>query len=63
VVILADKVEALFAPLPESVAHFSLPEGSVAAMVEQGERWMKIKSGKDSGWIPANSCESVYPWQ
>jgi tetratricopeptide (TPR) repeat protein len=62
VVVLADQVEALFAPHAGSVAHFSLPEGSLATMLEQGERWVKIRSGKDRGWIPAHTCEATIPW-
>jgi len=62
VVVLADQVEALFAPHAGSIAHFSLPEGSLATMLEQGERWVKIQSGKDRGWIPAHACEATIPW-
>ena len=52
-VVLADQVEALFAPHAGSVAHFSLPEGSLATMLEQGERWVKIRSGSaEGGEIP-----------
>ena len=61
-VTLATEVKALFAPLENSTAHFSLPEGSIATFVEKSGSWIRIQSGKESGWIRLNSCETIYPW-
>ena len=55
--------EALFAPLDGSTAHFKLPEGSIVRAEEYSGGWIKIRQGKESGWIKQSACKAVYPWK
>lgn len=55
--------EALFAPLDGSTAHFKLPEGSIVRAEEFSGGWVKIRQGKESGWIRQTACKAVYPWK
>ena len=55
--------EALFAPLDGSTAHFKLPEGSIVRAEEYSGGWVRIRQGKESGWIKQSACKAVYPWK
>ncbi|HEY8241425.1 MAG TPA: hypothetical protein VIH35_08260 [Kiritimatiellia bacterium] len=61
-VVLADRQQALFAPVENSTPHFSLPAGSIVRIRESAGAWVKIKYGKDEGWIRRETCASVYPF-
>lgn len=54
--------QARFAPLDGSTAHFSLPEGSVVRAVDASGPWIKITSGKNSGWVRGAGCAAVSAW-
>ena len=62
-VLQAPDQEALFAPLEGSTAHFKLPEGSIVRAEEYSGGWVKVKLGKESGWIKQTTCQAVYPWK
>lgn len=62
-VVLSAGQQALFAPLENATPHFALPPGSIVRVEEQSGPWIKINSGKESGWIHQSACESVYSWQ
>lgn len=61
--VVADSgLSAFFAPLESSTAHFSLPAGSLVRVREVEGRWLKVEADGKEGWIPDQSCRSVYPW-
>lgn len=55
--------QALFAPLEGSTVHFAIPEGSIVRVQEESGDWLKIASGRQSGWVPRSTCAVVCPWQ
>lgn len=63
IVILKGPTQALYAPIEGSTAHFEIPEGSILRLDERSESWLKVRSGKQSGWIPNTVCDTVYPWR
>lgn len=60
-VILESKQEALFAPLEGSTAHFALPEGSIVRVLESSGDWIKVASGRASGWVRRSACAAANP--
>ncbi|MFH0952763.1 MAG: tetratricopeptide repeat protein [Verrucomicrobiota bacterium] len=62
-VVVGPGQEARFAPLEGSTAHFALPEGSIVRETESSGPWVKVASGKQSGWIRRSACLPVCTWQ
>jgi len=62
-VVISRTQEALFAPLADSTAHFSIPEGSIIRIQESSKQWVKISCDGKSGWIPKTSCLEIIPSQ
>jgi hypothetical protein len=60
-VIIEPSRQALFAPMHGATPHFTLPEGSIVRLLEKSGAWVKVKSGRDSGWIPSSACRSAWP--
>ena len=58
-VVVSSGQKALFAPIIGSVAHFSLPEGSIVRVQGESGDWVKVKAGKKLGWIPKSICEVI----
>lgn len=63
VVITHGSQQVLFAPLEGSTVHFAAPEGTVLRVRESSDTWIRVVSGKKSGWIQRSACERVYPWR
>jgi tetratricopeptide (TPR) repeat protein len=63
VVIIGKTQKALFAPLADSTPHFELAPGSIVRVDETSTGWLKVRNGKDAGWIRAEACEQVFPWK
>lgn len=59
VVVTKSDVHALFAPLPDATPFFDTPEGSTLRLVERTGDWLRVRAGKQIGWIPAESCSTV----
>lgn len=59
VVVTKSDVHALFAPLPDATPFFDTPEGSTLRLVEQTGDWLRVRSGKQIGWIRAESCHKL----
>ncbi len=62
VVITQGGQQALFAPIDKSTAFFAVPEGSIVRVQEESGAWLKVASGKQSGWLHSAVCTPVYPW-
>lgn len=60
-VITEPSVQALFAPLERAKAHFPLPVGSIARVLEHSGDWVRVEAAGRSGWVPRRSCELVLP--
>jgi hypothetical protein len=58
-VVLEPGQQALFAPLEGSTPHFALPEGSIVRVAEESGDWLKVISGKQSGWARRAACGFV----
>lgn len=56
VVVTKGQVHALFAPLSDATPFFDTPEGSTLRLVEQTGDWLRVRSGKQIGWIPSQDC-------
>ncbi len=61
-VVTAPNQQALFAPLPNSTPHFALPVGSIVRLEEKSGPWIRVASGRESGWIPETAGEPVLAW-
>lgn len=59
VVIISPNQKALFAPIDGSTAHFSLPVGSVVRQEEVSGNWIRVSTGKESGWVKQDDCKTV----
>ena len=62
-VVVQQNQQALFAPLDGATAHFALPPGSIVRLREESGDWLRVTSGKDTGWIRRDACRRVIPWQ
>jgi hypothetical protein len=62
-VVVAPGQQALFAPLDGGTPHFGLPAGSVVRLREESGDWLRIRVGKDEGWVRRSACIRVLPWQ
>jgi tetratricopeptide (TPR) repeat protein len=58
-VTLAAGLEIRSAPASESTALVRLPEGSIVDILEDGGPWLRVRSGKDSGWVPSGQVGRV----
>ncbi len=58
-VVTRSGVQALFAPMPDAVVHFPLPEGSIVRVRDQSGSWLKIEVARQEGWIPDAACERL----
>lgn len=61
-VVTAPNQQALFAPLANSTPHFALPPGSIVRLEETSGPWIRVASGRESGWIRQSACEPVLSW-
>lgn len=59
VVVTKEGIQALFAPLPDATPHFVAPEGMTLRLLDQTGAWLRVQSGKETGWIPADACFKV----
>ncbi len=55
--------QALFAPLDSATPHFALPPGSVVRLRESAGDWLRIRAGRDEGWVRRSAAQPVLPWQ
>ncbi len=55
--------QALFAPLDSATPHFALPPGSVVRLRESAGDWLRIRAGRDEGWVRRSAAQAVLPWQ
>ena len=55
--------QALFAPLDSATPHFALPPGSVVRLREAAGDWLRIRAGRDEGWVRRSAAQPVVPWQ
>lgn len=62
VVIRAGEI-ARYEPRSQSTPHFKTPEGSILIREETFGNWVKVRDGSQSGWLPEDAIEQVYPWQ
>lgn len=62
-VVMRERQQALFGPIAGEKPHFALPEGSVVRELDRNGEWVRVRSGGETGWIPARSCQRVYPWK
>ena len=62
-VVLRERQQALFGPIAGEKPHFALPEGSIVRELDRNGDWVLVRSGTETGWIPARSCDRVSPWQ
>jgi Bacterial SH3 domain len=58
-VALTPGLEIRSAPASESTALVRLPEGSIVDILEDGGPWLRVRSGKESGWVPADQVGRV----
>ena len=58
-VVLAANLEMKSAPTADSTALVRLPEGSIVHIQEDGGSWLRVRSDKDSGWLPAQKVGRV----
>jgi hypothetical protein len=59
VVVMRPNQQVLFAPLEGSTVHFAAPEGTMLRVEDEDDGWLKVISGKQSGWIVENVCERI----
>lgn len=62
-VVIKSGQQALFAPIERATPHFALPPGSVLRVQETSGPWIRVTSGKDSGWIHESATARVSAWQ
>lgn len=60
-VVTAPRQQALFAPLEGGTPHFALPEGSIVRLREESGDWLRVRAGKDEGWVRRAACHRVRP--
>ena len=60
-VITASGLEALFAPLDNATAHFSLPKGSTVRIMGGATGWYRVRLDQREGWVRQNVGERVLP--
>ena len=58
-VVVEPRQQALYAPLEGSKAYFALPEGSIVRMIEQSGTWLKVTTGRQTGYIQSKACVRV----
>jgi hypothetical protein len=57
--VVLQAAELKSAPANDSATLVKLPEGSIVTVAEDGGTWLRLRSGKDSGWAPANRISRV----
>ena len=50
-------------PLDSATPHFALPPGSVVRLRESAGDWLRIRAGRDEGWVRRSAAQAVLPWQ
>jgi len=58
-VVVGEECQALFAPIEDSTAHFTLPVGSIVSVKSRSDGWRQIEVDDMSGWIPEDACRLV----
>ena len=58
-VVLVPNLDMKSAPTPDSTALVRLPEGSIVHIQEDAGTWLRVRSDKDSGWLPAGKVGRV----
>jgi hypothetical protein len=59
-IVLAEKTEARFAPLPDSTVHFQADEGTRLLVREDRGSWLFVeRADGQQGWVPATTVEQV----
>ncbi|MBP7274916.1 MAG: tetratricopeptide repeat protein [Kiritimatiellae bacterium] len=58
-IVIERGVRALFAPIPGTTVHFSLPPGSVVRILDQTGEWAKISQASREGWVPTASISKT----
>lgn len=61
--VIKARTQALFAPLADGTPHFALPEGSIVRELDRTGDWVRLRSGAESGWVPAKSVTRVLAWK
>jgi len=61
-VVMVAKQTALYEPRDKATPFFAVPEGSVVQIEEAFDSWVKVRAGRNAGWLPKTSVTRVYPW-
>jgi tetratricopeptide (TPR) repeat protein len=60
-VVLTAQAEMRSAPTPSATALVRLPAGSLVEIVEEGGSWLRVRSDKETGWLPTAQLARVRP--